>query len=65
MKLKKKNTKNLNFPIGDIAIKKDKVCYVCGKKIKETQRYYAIGQKDGVELYRHQKCKARDYKKAL
>ena len=35
----------------------DIVCYVCNKKIKETQRYYAIGKKDEIELYRHIKCK--------
>ena len=65
MKSKKKKTKKLTFPISDGTISEMKVCYICEKKIKETQRYYAIGQKDGVELYRHLKCKARDYKKAL
>ena len=37
--------------------KEKKVCYICHKIIK-TIEYYAIGKdKNGVELYRHKKCK--------
>lgn len=42
-----------------------KYCYVCNKIIKPDQRYYSIGKdkETGKELYRHLRCKARDYKR--
>lgn len=57
MRLKKK--KIMTPPPGGGQIKIDKkVCYVCEKKIKETQLFYTIGKdKNGNELYRHQRCK--------
>lgn len=57
MKLQKKKTKT--SPPGGGQTKTDKkICYVCGKIIKETQRFYAIGKNEkGIELYRHRKCK--------
>lgn len=61
-RLQKKKTNNLNCQTTDIGTEK-KICYVCGKPIKETQRFYAIGKdKKGKELYRHIKCRASDYK---
>jgi len=43
-----------------IIIKKELFCYVCKKKIKETQLYYDIGKdKDGKELFRHKRCKPK------
>lgn len=58
MKSKKKKKKILKSQVGDGAIKTGYRCYVCGKPIKATQRYYAIGKDEkGVELYRHIKCK--------
>ena len=34
-----------------------KFCYICNKKIK-TFDYYSIGKdKNGIQLYRHRKCK--------
>lgn len=59
MKLKKKK-KIKRFLSGDGQT--EKMCYVCGKKIKPTQKYYAIGKVNGKEWYRHQRCKANDYK---
>jgi len=58
---KKRKTSLVNY---DPASKPftEKVCYICNKKITKTQRFYGIGKKDGIELYRHQKCKTRDYK---
>ena len=33
------------------------ICYVCKKSIK-TKNYYSIGKNlEGVQLYRHKKCK--------
>lgn len=47
---------------GDGTIKK--FCYVCNKIILPTQRFYDIGKNKttGKELYRHLKCKPKDYK---
>lgn len=56
----KKKIKNASQD-GDGMIKK--FCYVCEKEIKPSQRYYAIGKdKNGVEFYRHRKCKSYHYK---
>ena len=42
----------------DIKHPDDIICYICNKRIKKSQRYYAIGKnKQGFELYRHLKCK--------
>lgn len=59
---KKRKTSLVNYH-PENQIWEDKICYVCNKEIIQCQRFYAIGKnKKGIELYRHQKCKAKDYK---
>lgn len=60
-KKKKRKTSLVNYHPEDV-IFEDKVCYICNKKITKTQKFYDIGKKDGIELYRHIKCKTRKIK---
>ena len=61
MKKKKRKTRLVNYHPED-EIFEEKTCYICNKKITISQRFYDIGKKDGVELYRHCKCKTKGIK---
>ena len=62
MKKKKRKTYLTNYHPED-QVFEPKTCYICLKEITSIQRFYSIGKdKNGIELYRHCKCKPRSIK---